>query len=200
MREKSDTDKKWVSISGLKYRAWTEGNIKNFLGEPDRLVKNPHYRSAAKMKLYSLDRVLSVESSAQFQNWQRNNAARRQKLKSSTLKAMEKRRQELLQFVDALEIEIPLFEKNKLRKLAIEAYNSLWESRGRYKKFATLSASDDFLDRISANYLRHECSEYEQQIDRMFGKVGNEAAYHRLKQRILEKIGEQYPFLKEESS
>ena len=195
-----DKDKKWVSISGLKYRGWTEGNIKNFLGEPDLLVKNPHYRSAAEMKLYSIDRVVSIESTDEFQNWQKSNEARRQKLKSSALKTMEKRRQELFRFVDTLEVVLPKFEKNKLRKQAVASYNALWASRGKCEKSATLSASDEFLDRISVNFLRHECSEYEHQIDMMFGKVGNDAAYHHLKFRILEKIGEQYSFLKEECS
>lgn len=51
-----------VSVAGLKARGWTDGLIRTFLGEPDRLARNPHYSSAgAPMRLYLLQRVEDAE-------------------------------------------------------------------------------------------------------------------------------------------
>lgn len=51
-------------------RDWTDGAIKKFLGEPDERVKNPHYASAAPMRLYTLKRVCTTENTPEFQEWQ----------------------------------------------------------------------------------------------------------------------------------
>ena len=53
----------WITPARLKSeRGWTDGLIKRYLGEPDKLVPNPHYRRArAKMRLYDLARVVQAE-------------------------------------------------------------------------------------------------------------------------------------------
>ena len=193
--ENNNKPKEWISVAGLKGRGWTEGNIKSFLGEPDRLADNPHYKSAPKMKLFKLARVEKVEESSSFKEWQSKNATRRANIRLKSLEVMEKRRMQLLNFVDALEIEIPIIEKDELYRQAVESYNDLWSSRGDYEKVASIKSPRGFLDRITVNFLRHECSEYESQIDAMFGKVGNELAYIRLKIRILKAIAVCYPYL-----
>jgi hypothetical protein len=54
-------ERRYISVAGLKARDWTPGTIKTFLGEPDRLATNPHYATAAKMRLYERCRVEDVE-------------------------------------------------------------------------------------------------------------------------------------------
>lgn len=34
----------YVTLSTMKDRGWTPAVVRDLLGEPDRLVKNPHYR------------------------------------------------------------------------------------------------------------------------------------------------------------
>jgi hypothetical protein len=61
----------------IKDRGWTNTLITRFLPVPDEMRPNPHYRSAAPMKLYSLDRVISVEGSAGFRPFADKVAARK---------------------------------------------------------------------------------------------------------------------------
>ena len=60
--------KELISASGLKWeRFWTDSLIKKFLGEPDKLGINPHYRTGPKVRLYNLKRVVEVERTKEFQ-------------------------------------------------------------------------------------------------------------------------------------
>lgn len=63
-------DIEYISVSGIcgKRRGWTKGRITKFLGEPDKLVRNPHYSTAAPMRLYDLDRVEAAEATTKFQD------------------------------------------------------------------------------------------------------------------------------------
>ena len=43
-----------ASVAGLCCRGgWTRGLIDKLLGEPDKLARNPHYATAAPMRLYA---------------------------------------------------------------------------------------------------------------------------------------------------
>ena len=48
----------------ISERGWTKGLINELLGEPDVFVDNPHYKSAAPMRLYFLDRVKHIEQTS----------------------------------------------------------------------------------------------------------------------------------------
>ena len=48
----------------ISERGWTKGLINELLGEPDVLADNPHYKSAAPMRLYFLDRVKHIEQTS----------------------------------------------------------------------------------------------------------------------------------------
>jgi len=97
----------YISISGLKYEGWTEGAIATFLGEPDKIAKNPHYKSASPMKLYIRDKVTNIQQTEEWKQWfdgakeKRKKASERQKIQ------MDKRRKELVDYINELEIEIP---------------------------------------------------------------------------------------------
>ncbi len=65
-----------TSAARLRERGWTESMIRDLLGEPDLRVDNPHYRSAAPMRLWRLQRAAAAEASAEFAA-RRDRAARR---------------------------------------------------------------------------------------------------------------------------
>ncbi len=52
--------------STLIERGWSKGLIKRLLHDPDKLVPNPHYRTAPKMRLFVRSRVLEAEQSEAF--------------------------------------------------------------------------------------------------------------------------------------
>ena len=55
-----------VGAVGLKERGWTEAMIRDLLGKPDTLRDNPHYKSAAPMRLWRLQHVEAVEATPEF--------------------------------------------------------------------------------------------------------------------------------------
>ena len=57
---------KCVGAYGLKERGWTEAMIRDLLGDPDLYADNPHYKSAAPMRLWRLQRAEAVEASPEF--------------------------------------------------------------------------------------------------------------------------------------
>jgi hypothetical protein len=61
-----ETAAKCVGAYGLKERGWTEAMIRDLLGDPDLYVDNPHYRSAAPMRLWRLQRAEAIEASPEF--------------------------------------------------------------------------------------------------------------------------------------
>ena len=57
---------KCIGAYGLKDRGWTESMIRDLLGEPDLRVDNPHYKTAAPMRLWRLQRAEAVEPTPEF--------------------------------------------------------------------------------------------------------------------------------------
>lgn len=55
-----------IGAVGLRERGWTEGMIRGFLGKPDLYVDNPHYKSAAPMRLWRLQRAEAAEATEEF--------------------------------------------------------------------------------------------------------------------------------------
>lgn len=79
-----DIKARWPEISaaaecigavGLRDRGWTEGMIRDMLGDPDLCVDNPHYKSAAPMRLWRLQRAEAAEATEEFTR-RRERAAR----------------------------------------------------------------------------------------------------------------------------
>ncbi len=55
-----------IGAPGLKERGWTESMIRDLLGEPDLRVDNPHYKTAAPMRLWRLQRAEVAEACPGF--------------------------------------------------------------------------------------------------------------------------------------
>jgi hypothetical protein len=196
--KKKRKKKEYWSKSQLKKKGWTERKIKGWLREPDKLVKNPFYSSAPPMQLYSASRVKRQEKNKRFKEWLGKSKTKRKKLSKKLKEVNERKRQELIDYINTLEIKIPKMPLKKLREEAVEHYNWLWQvERGRYDKFATVNDDEKFLNRICVNYLRHEHRHYESEIAKMFGKVGKDEGYLLLKKKINEEIFKVYPELKD---
>lgn len=178
-------------------RNWTDGAIKKFLGEPDELVKNPHYLSAAAMRLYALERVYATESTPEFQEWQQKYLKRKESAKNSAQKAVATKKKKTLKKLDRMKIKFPEFESDEeLIKTACNHYNSLWAFRGEFDKCASPHTdSDEFLRRITLNYLRHACTNYDKLLATMRKQTGINDAIGILHKRIKESAIEQHPWL-----
>ena len=192
-------DTEFVSKSTLKSRGWTDKSIESFLKKPDKTTKNPYYTSASPMKLYLTSRVLVAEQSGEYIAFQKVSNKR----KASSLKATQTKKKQLLQRIKECRIELERKSPTEVKQDAIVSYNDfkeqmLWEREHEYTP-ATENSDDEFLNRITVNYLRHNLSNYDDQLAAIFGRVGVGDAYAILNEKIYAKIAETYPHLREET-
>lgn len=180
--------------------AWTEAAIRRFLGEPDQLKKNPFYRTAAPMRHYLQERVEKVEATDEWASW------RTRSLKRSTAARQVAKRKEddLLQEVSRVRISVSAPPGlGTVRKAAVNHFNersaerALWRGDIEYEP-ATLDSDRQFLDRITVNYLRHECTTYDDVLDSLARRVGKRKAYDLIRGRVLDAVAERYPELRSE--
>lgn len=189
---------KYIYKTKLKERGWTDDAIRRFLGEPDLIKPNPFYRTAPPSQLYLIERVEDVEKSANYIEWYQKTLDTRKKISSHAKKNADLKREELLKYVDSLNIRIKRYStKESLYSDAIRHYNALWESRDELDKVVVNASecSEEFLNRIATNMLRHTSKQYEPQLEKFVNKVGRDQAYDLLRSNIDQKIMELYPFL-----
>ena len=176
---------------GLREHGWTNAAIEQFLGEPDKRVPNPHYKSGPEMKLYAVARVLEIEKTPAWQAWLAASESRKRGAKT----AVETKRVKLIDYAEALVISVPEIPKEKLTEVACRHYNN----RARDDDMPADKDSDQgFLDRISVNYLRHQMSAYERQLMAVYGRVGVDEGVRIIRRKVYAAITEAYPSFGEE--
>lgn len=189
----------FCSKSTLKLRGWTEMAIERFLGTHDKEAPNPYYKSAPPMKLYLLSRAESIESSPEYLCFKTKSKSRQE----SSQKALKTKRHNLLRKVAKMEIFIQRKNIEDTIHDAVKSYNDFKSNmaceRGDFDyQPASTNSDKEFLTRITVNFLRHRCSQYEKILDRIAGKVGKNEAYALLNERIFKQIAQMYPELTEE--
>lgn len=186
------SESKHLSMQGIKARGWTDALIRDFLGDPDKLVKNPHYRTAPPCKLYTRARVERTERCPRFKARMEKIVAQRPARRKAAQARADRERQELLALVEATPIRIR--KKENLTKRAIQHYNSFrkYHKSGdlRMEFVPAAEHSDpDFLYRITCNYVRHELTDYDQFLySQVRSKTGCEEAYQRFRERVDEEV------------
>lgn len=192
------TNDEYITKPHLKNRGWTDAMVKKFLGAPDMTKPNPHYKSAAPMGLWLAKRVNQAERTAAWKAEKEKSVGR----KASAQKAVKTKTQKAIEFAQTVAIMVPTMDYEKLLDKACKSYNS-WHQydRNGYFKFdfnpaSPLESDKDFLHRITTNYLRHECTSYENELYKLYGKTGVSEAHDILQQRINDEICRIYPQLK----
>lgn len=181
--------------STLKSRGWTERLIEKFAGNPDRVVRNPHSRKSSDMKLYLKSRIEDIEQQEIFKIELEKSLVRQKRRKDVVIKMKAK----TFDWANSLpKPEFELKDQSKLIILACEHYNDLWSFRDEFDKSASPNDDVNFINRITVNYLRHVCSDYEEYLFDSRGKVGAHEARILIKLFILKSIGDFYPWLKQE--
>ena len=184
----------------LKRNGWTAKAVKLFLPTPDKETTNPRYKNASPQKMYLLSTIEKIEDSEAFLLFLEGNNKRT----AAAQKAVETKRRKIMDYVNNIKIEVPIIEKTKLLNDSITHYNEyqeyLFYNKGGYKKqdqpfLASTSSDALFLKRITLNYLRHNLTNYEDELTEIFGKTGTDEAYDVLKERINKAILTQYNWL-----
>lgn len=186
----------YIGTPALRDRGWTEAAIKRFLGEPDKRIPNPVYRSAAPARLYSTARAAQAEAASEWQQWRR---AADQRSARSTAVASAKRAA-LLAEVDALDIRVPVVSLDVLAAQSVRHRNArdaerAWD-RGEVPFSADASTvGQETLDRWMVNYLRHHHTSYDADLSQLYGKVGRQSAQAAIRRRVYEVIAGTYTSL-----
>lgn len=216
------TEKLVCKTTVIKQYGWTETMIKKFMPEPDKEVDNPYYKCASKMKLYAEKRVKRIQRTKRFLAAMALAAKR----KASSKRAVSTRRDNIVKWAQNVPIDIPPYDKEELLGRAIASYNRrearAYESRCEYRlhhdysedggidqyledeeddfcRHCDRNSNKEFLKRITTNYLRHECTDYEydlHRVGRIYGMVVEQEVHDILQKRINEKILETYEWLR----
>ncbi len=199
--KKGTGDKKDIllSKSQLKERGWTESIIKKFLPEPDMVKKNPIYKSASPMKLYNIKKVKRAEKNTEFKKAIEKSKIRSERMTNIALLKKNK----LLEEIDKMEFSIKVIPIKMVLANSIRSYNEFHgEKSMEYGNFdfepVNVNANSDFLERIEVNYIRHNLTKYDRELEEMAGKIGVNEAVVKIRNRILDSIAEKYPGLKEQ--
>lgn len=185
-------------------REWTDAAITKFLGEPDGYADNP-YSSRTQIHLYDAERVYAVEGTREFAEWREKSRARR----AGARKAVETKRAKTMAVVKQRLGKVRLrkhavgLTEEKLRERAVSHYNDMQESRAYeydydFDPVGVEGAPDEFYARIEVNYLRHQGTKYDTELDNYIGATGVRDAVDMVREHVYALIAAEYPHLKGE--
>lgn len=193
------TEEKRITQKTVKTMGFTDKLIAELLPEP-QLVNNPHYRKAAKMKLWKSSDVESAMNSPVFQE----SLKKRKRYKEAAEKGVATKKAQLKcetdKFLESIKIEH--LDIGLIREYALKAkqnwYNDNFCMRSNIYYQTTDGADEDTITRWMVNYIRHEMTSYDEQLYHMKGRIGKFDMYHEIHDHILDKIAIVYPELAEE--
>jgi hypothetical protein len=191
MANKTQADKRYLSVPALRDRGWTPSIVEKLLGEADTTRPNPCYRSAAPMRLYAEVRVEVAERSAEFERLRARAADRRR----SATAAAERRMETVLQRARSLPIKVASGRsQSDVIRAACRSYNAAKSGREDYEP-ATPDSDERFLMRIALNYVRHELTRYDAALLDQYGRIGADEARDVVRHRVVDAIVDAYPWL-----
>ena len=174
---------------GILPMRFTKAMIDKLL-PPPVLKRNPHYASSAPMKLWREDDVRSVMGTQEFHAMAAKAAAR----KAASAKAVETKRKNAEAIADDLiaSIHVTRWDMSVLEEATLNAKQEWCLEHGNVD---ILSPNTETLERWMVNFVRHNLCEYDDKLIDLFGLVGKEELYHRLKNETIAKIAGVYPEL-----
>lgn len=181
-----------ISQSTVLSMGFTKSMIDKLL-PPPVLKRNPRYASTAPMKLWCEDDVRAIMETPEFQTMAAKAAAR----KAAAAKAVETKRKNAEGIADNLiaSIHVTRWDIPVLEEATLNAKKEWFLEHGNVDM---VTPNAETLERWMVNFVRHNLCEYDDKLIDLFGLVGKEALYQRLKTETLAKIAEVYPELEVE--
>jgi hypothetical protein len=173
----------YLNTSELKKRGWTHVAIERFLPEPERTVINPYHRSGPPIRHWLRSTVDAVERTEEFPQWRAGSVHR----KETAAKAVQTKLEQLLNYVDSLTVRLPIMDEKVLNSKATQSAQQEAAIRGY--------DGSPSPERAAVNYLRHECSNYEYELQQIAGKCGISEAMALLRGKIYAAIAASYHIL-----
>lgn len=158
---------------------------------PDPILKpNPYYKSAAPVKLFSVDLVHEVMASETFKNYKEASKSRRQGAKKAVATKKKKLEQTVQEKIKCIHVKrVENIEKLSMNEQLIRVFE-----RGDFD-IGLSKIDDETKARWAVNYVRHKLTNYDEELYSIKGKVGIRSAYVTYKKAVLRKIAQVYPEL-----
>ena len=189
----------YITATGLKEkRGWTGSMLKLLNNLDYKLVDNPYYKCAPPMCLYNLKDIKRIERTKKYKEL-REKADKR---KTSAKKAVETKTQKAVSLADTFSVTVESMTLEELRANTLDAkqwwydlhtdYLYMYEAKNAY------SAPEDVVKRWMVSYIRHNLSNYDEELEALNGRIGKKKAYKYYKEKLAEEMKKGYPELKKE--
>ena len=179
---------------------FTKTMIKKLLPAPIEKA-NPHNK-AIPIKLFEKDTVEKVMQTEEY----KTEYEKAQKQKTAALKAVKTKEETLLQEMSEIikSIKIQVIPEERLITRAIADYNAHQQEKSEksgepyFTKVKAEDLTEETLNRLIVNYIRHNLTTYDRNLLILNGKTGKQKGYIDYKEAILQQIALAYPKYKEE--
>lgn len=185
-----------ITLSTVKSMGFTDKLIKQLLPKP-KLVINPYYKCAPKMKLWKMSEVEEAMKNPAFQE----SLKKREKRKAAAEKAVATKKAKLKDEMDKFieSIQIAYTDIEIIRKDVVEEHQYVYSKLlfDIYPKNA-YDADEETVNGWMVYHILHRMTSYDKQLYHMKGKVGGPDMYREMHNLILDKIAIVYPELAQE--
>ena len=179
----------YYNLSELKEIGWTDKMVRELLPNPE-LRKNPLYANAAPMKLWKIQDVEAAMRTDAYAAASEKAANRRAAAKKAAVTREEKTVEQSRKIADMIHVRIR--PADEVMKAAYRKKNEQSRNNNYYLDPMS-SIPEDVLHRWAVNYIRHDLTRYDKDLDLIKGRTGKQAAYGIIKRETLLKIAEAYP-------
>lgn len=197
MATKTKKKEEYITVTGLvEKRGWTRSMATKLLENLDyKEVNNPHYKCAAPMTLYYLKDIKRIEKTKKFAQLKE----KAEKRKISAKKAVETKINTTMDIADTFSVTVERIDLEDLEEFTLEEkqywYDNNWNSdyyRNAY------SADEETIKRWMVNFIRHNLSDYEEQLEILEGRTGKNKGYWHFKIKLAEEMKKVYPELEKD--
>lgn len=188
----------YITVTGLiGKRGWTRSLATKLLQNADyKVVDNPRYKCAAPMTLYYLEDIKRIEKTKKFKELKE----KADKRKVSAKKAVETKINTAVAIADKFSITVERIDLDKLRTFAIEDKQAWYDMQWSYdyEPKDAYYAPEQVVKRWMVNYIRHNLSHYDEELENLMGRTGKYAGYVHYKIKLAEEMKKIYPEIKKE--
>lgn len=185
---------KYVSRNGLKERGWGSTAIKNLLPPPLRKKLDKPFHGYNFYDVWKEKDVIARESTPEFLKYKERHTKQSDAAQKAVQTKISKLKLEINDKISKIKVHKKCPREVLLRK-TLESKENWYGYTGQYYEDLE-SAPPETLKRWMLNYVRHELTNYDNDLWEMAGKVGVSQLYIKYKDAVMEKIFEAYPYLK----
>lgn len=181
----------YYSKTTLLSRGWSEKAINDIL-PPPKLVDNPHYKCASQMKLWEKKVVERKEKTKKFIEYAEKKAKRSQ----SSQKAVATKKEKTMALLPTFSLEVERIDLDTLKDWTLDEKWNWYISTEQYDRADFVDCVDEgTLLRWELNFIRHNLSNYDEELKKLYGLVGKDELYSKYRNQLMKKIFEVYPDL-----